>query len=172
MLKELVKATYKDDVMNVVNKLVNDRHDNVRMFAIKFFHKIPEEYEIDLILPFYEQLFEDKSWRVKHSVCDAIRDICIDISKRIGDQNVGKYVLHHYCNYMTDEEIQLRIRATQQLSHFILGAHITSENIIEHIIPIVNEMVESPNTDLREALAGSVLSLSNVLQTKKNTIDH
>jgi hypothetical protein len=73
---------------------------------------------------------------------------------------------------MTDEEIQLRIRATQQLSHFILGAHITSENIIEHIIPIVNEMVESPNTDLREALAGSVLSLSNVLQTKKNTIDH
>jgi len=56
------------------------------------------------VWPILKPCFEETSWRVKYVIANNIDKIVLSVGK----ENVKKYILGHYVNYLIDSECELK----------------------------------------------------------------
>ena len=66
------------------------------------------------IIPYIKKFAVDTSWRIRYLVADKI----MDISKGIGPENTKEHLISYYCQFLDDNESEVRTAALRRLTDF------------------------------------------------------
>ena len=76
----------------------------------------------------------DKSWRIRYLVADKI----MEISNGIGIENSKEHLTTYYCQFLEDNESEVRTAAVRRLQDF--GKILDAKTLITSVIPSLNKL--------------------------------
>ncbi|KAG7192821.1 uncharacterized protein KQ657_001278 [Scheffersomyces spartinae] len=162
-------------ISQMFQSLINDDQDSVKFLSIKvlisileFFDHAKDTLHNQEFLLYSLKLIEDKSWRVRYTAADYFSDI----AKHFSGEDLAK-LIDPFIALMKDNEGEVRKSIAKQLPSFcgLLNKYPTTKSsILAKIIPVVNELSQDPQENVRASLASSITELSPILQ-KQNTIN-
>lgn len=163
----------KSDLLLLLPVVVQDEQDSVRLLGIgacvSFCKILPKEDIKTSIVPLIRGGAEDKSWRVRHAVAENI----LEIEKlSIGDvTQIG--LVDIYTALLKDSEAEVKSAAVGKLKEFCetLLKDSRESITVKSFLPIVKEMINDPNIQVKISLAGVLMGLSPIIG-KVNTTEH
>jgi serine/threonine-protein phosphatase 2A regulatory subunit A len=166
-----------DIISKMFQHLINDDQDSVKFLSIdvlisilQFFQKINETSFNSEFLTSSLKLIKDDSWRVRYTAADRFSKIANNFSTNETDLF---QLIDPFISLMKDNEGEVRKAISKQLPDFsilLTKFPSTKSTILEKIIPIVNELSQDPQENVRASLASTITGLSPILE-KQSTID-
>lgn len=170
-----------DNEFQIISKmfihLINDDQDSVKFLSIdvliavlEFFDSINDSSHNSDCLSRSLKLIKDDAWRVRYTAADRFSKIAKNFTHN--EQDLSK-LIDPFISLMKDNEGEVRKAVAQQLPDFckLLTNFPSTKSIIESkIIPIVNELSQDPQENVRASLASTITGLSPIL-AKQSTID-
>ena len=166
-----------DIISKMFQHLINDDQDSVKFLSIdvlisilQFFQKINETSFNSEFLTSSLKLIKDDSWRVRYTAADRFSKIANNFSTNETDLF---QLIDPFISLMKDNEGEVRKAISKQLPDFAIlltKFASTKSTILEKIIPIVNELSQDPQENVRASLASTITGLSPILE-KQSTID-
>lgn len=173
------KVTNKDweIISQMFQSLIDDDQDSVKFLSIdvliailEYFQKINDHsYNSDFLINSLK-LISDESWRVRYTAADRFSRIAENFTNEEGDLNK---LIDPFISLMKDNEGEVRKAIAKQLPNFckLLNNYSNLKPIIPNkILPIVNELSQDPQENVRSSLALNVTELSSIL-SNQSTID-
>lgn len=166
-----------DSDLEIISKmfhhLINEAQDSVKLLSIDVLVSILEYFRLvndithnsDCLVSGLK-LIKDESWRVRYAAADKFSSIAVNFKEPEADLF---RLVNPFINLMKDNEGEVRKAIAKQLPGFC--ELLTDVKIIESkIIPVVNELSQDPQENVRASLASTVAGLSPILP-KETTID-
>lgn len=166
-----------DSDLEIISKmfhhLINEAQDSVKLLSIDVLVSILEYFRLvndithnsDCLVSGLK-LIKDESWRVRYAAADKFSKIAVNFTEPEADLF---RLVNPFISLMKDNEGEVRKAIAKQLPGFC--ELLTDVKIIESkIIPVVNELSEDPQENVRASLASTVAGLSPILP-KQTTID-
>lgn len=174
------KVTNKDweIVSQMFQSLIDDDQDSVKFLSIdvliailEYFQTINDQsYNSDFLINSLK-LINDESWRVRYTAADRFSKIAENF---INDEGDLLKLIDPFISLMKDNEGEVRKAIAKQLPVFckILDKFPNLKvAILNKILPVVNELSQDPQENVRSSLALNVTELSSIL-SKQATIDN
>ncbi|KAI5959151.1 TPD3 [Candida pseudojiufengensis] len=164
-------------ISKMFQHLINDDQDSVKFLSIdvlisilEFFQKIHEYSFNSDFLSSALKLIKDDSWRVRYTAADRFSKIACNF---IHNESDLFQLIDPFISLMKDHEGEVRKAIAKQLPSFcklLINFPSTKATILNKIIPIVNELSQDPQENVRSSLASTITELSPILE-KQSTID-
>ncbi|CUM65147.1 uncharacterized protein PRCAT00002774001 [Priceomyces carsonii] len=162
-------------ISQMFQHLINDDQDSVKFLSIdvlisilEFFQKIKDYTHNSEFLISSLKLIGDESWRVRYTAADRFTKI----ARNFTDGDLYK-LIEPFISALKDNEGEVRKAIAKQLPGFceLLNQHTnTKPAILKDIIPVVADLSQDPQENVRAALASTITELSPILE-KQATID-
>lgn len=81
---------------------------------IHFTKVLPMNKITQNVIPYIKKFAVDKSWRIRYLVADKITEI----SAGVGPENTKEHLVSYYCQFLDDNESEVRTAALRKLSEF------------------------------------------------------
>ncbi|KAJ6233156.1 protein phosphatase 2 (formerly 2a) [Anaeramoeba flamelloides] len=118
-----------------------------------------EQIIIQEIIPIFQTLSEDKSWRIRHKVSSSFCQFCSNLSEKI----ILEVLIGSYLDLLEDTEDEVRSIGSLKLFDFCELIKTNSKIITEKIVP----KIESLSTDscgfVKSSLAVSIVKISTLI---------
>lgn len=157
--------------------LIIDDQDSVKFLSIdiliailEFFTSVDDSSRNTELLAKTLTLIKDKAWRVRYTAADRFSKIAENFAS--SELDLTK-LIDPFIALIKDNEGEVRKAIAQQLPSFCqLLTKFPSTNLIieSKIIPVVNELSQDPQENVRASLASTITGLSPVL-ARQLTID-
>ncbi|KAG7665708.1 TPD3 [[Candida] subhashii] len=188
LLTEFTESSTIDQVNKVTNEdweiiskmfqqLINDDQDSVKFLSIdvliailEFFQKIHEYSFNSDFLSSALKLIKDESWRVRYTAADRFSKIARNF---VHNESDLYQLIDPFISLMKDHEGEVRKAIAKQLPDFaklLINFPSTKITILNKIIPVVNELSQDPQENVRASLASTITELSPILE-KQSTIE-
>lgn len=164
-------------ISKMFEHIINDDQDSVKFLGIdvlisilEFFKTINENSFNSDFLNSALKLMKDDSWRVRYTAADRFLKISENFTSNESDLT---QLIDPFINLMNDNEGEVRKAIAKQLPDFckLLTTYPqTKLTILNKIIPIVNELSQDSQENVRASLASTITGLSPILE-KQLTID-
>ncbi|EDK44836.1 protein phosphatase PP2A regulatory subunit A [Lodderomyces elongisporus NRRL YB-4239] len=164
-------------ISKMFQHLINDDQDSVKFLSVdvlisilEFFQKIQEYSFNSDFLSSALKLIKDDSWRVRYTAADRFSKIATNFAHN--EQDLFQ-LIDPFITLMKDHEGEVRKAIAKQLPAFcnlLTRYPPTKATILNKIIPVVNELSQDPQENVRASLASSITELSPILE-KQATID-
>lgn len=164
-------------ISKMFQHLITDDQDSVKFLSVdvlisilEFFQKINEYSFNSDFLSSALKLIKDESWRVRYTAADRYSKIARNFTHNELDlfQLIDPFIA-----LMKDHEGEVRKAVAKQLPVFcqlLTKFPLTKSTILNKIVPIVNELSQDPQENVRASLASTITELSPILE-KQATID-
>ncbi|EER30674.1 protein phosphatase PP2A regulatory subunit A [Candida tropicalis MYA-3404] len=164
-------------ISKMFQHLITDDQDSVKFLSVdvlisilEFFQKINEYSFNSDFLSSALKLIKDESWRVRYTAADRYSKIARNFTHNESDlfQLIDPFIA-----LMKDHEGEVRKAVAKQLPVFcqlLTKFPSTKSTILNKIVPIVNELSQDPQENVRASLASTITELSPILE-KQATID-
>lgn len=164
-------------ISKMFQHLITDDQDSVKFLSVdvlisilEFFQKINEYSFNSDFLSSALKLIKDESWRVRYTAADRYSKIARNFTHNELDlfQLIDPFIA-----LMEDHEGEVRKAVAKQLPVFcqlLTKFPLTKSTILNKIVPIVNELSQDPQENVRASLASTITELSPILE-KQATID-
>lgn len=160
--------------------LINDDQDSVKHLSVEvlvsileFFRLVGDSSHNLEFLVSSLKLVNDESWRVRYAAADKFASVSKNFVSNESDllKLVDPFIL-----LMKDNEGEVRKAIAKQLPEFCKLLHDNIQNsatdiVLTKIIPIVDELSQDPQENVRASLASTITGLAPILQ-KQSTIDN
>ncbi|MES1903300.1 MAG: protein phosphatase 2, regulatory subunit A, partial [Paramarteilia canceri] len=150
----------------VLNRLLHDDQDMVRVIALDGFTALidifkdcmTQEGQEIILLPVVSTVSFDNSWKVR-ILCS---QFLIKILTTMDYKLFIKLAEERYLGYLSDSEIEVRVRATSKMSDFVetINSNDQSTFIIQHLVPLIEVLLNTNSSFVKIALASSIIFLS------------
>lgn len=164
-------------ISKMFQHLINDDQDSVKFLSIdvliailEFFQKINEYSFNSDFLTSALKLIKDESWRVRYTAADRFTKIAKNFTNEESDLF---QLIDPFISLMKDNEGEVRKAIAKQLPSFcelLTKYQSTRATILSKIIPVVNELSQDSQDNVRASLASTITGLSPILE-KQSTID-
>lgn len=164
-------------ISKMFQHLINDDQDSVKFLSVdvliailEFFQKIHEYSFNSDFLSSALKLIKDDSWRVRYTAADRFSKIAINFTHNELDLF---QLIDPFISLMKDHEGEVRKAIAKQLPGFcklLTEYPPTKATILNKIVPVVNELSQDPQENVRASLASTITELSPIL-TRQPTID-
>ncbi|KAK6459709.1 armadillo-type protein [Scheffersomyces xylosifermentans] len=164
-------------ISKMFQHLINDDQDSVKFLSIdvliailEFFQKIHETSFNSDFLTSALKLIKDESWRVRYTAADRFTKIAANFTSEESDLF---QLIEPFIALMKDNEGEVRKAIAKQLPSFcqLLTKYPSSRTIVlTKIIPVVNELSQDAQDNVRASLASTITGLSPILE-RQATID-
>lgn len=160
-------------ISKMFHHLINDAQDSVKLLSIdvllsilRYFHLVQDLSHNSDCLVSALKLVKDESWRVRYAAADKFGDLAVNST----DTEADLYrLVDPFIALMKDNEGDVRRAIAKQLPAFC--KLLPDLRIIEtKIIPVVNQLSQDAQENVRASLASTVTGLSPILP-KQSTID-
>ncbi|MES1903120.1 MAG: protein phosphatase 2, regulatory subunit A, partial [Paramarteilia canceri] len=161
----------------VLNRLLHDDQDMVRVIALDGFTALidifkdcmTQEGQEIILLPVVSTVSFDNSWKVR-ILCS---QFLIKILTTMDYKLFIKLAEERYLGYLSDSEIEVRVRATSKMSDFVetINSNDQSTFIIQHLVPLIEVLLNTNSSFVKIALASSIIFLSKYV-TKTELTTH
>ncbi|ODV67727.1 ARM repeat-containing protein [Hyphopichia burtonii NRRL Y-1933] len=158
-------------------QLTNDDQDSVKFLSIdiliailEFFASVNDTSHNSDCLNRSLKLIGDDAWRVRYTAADRFSSIAKNFDAN--EQDLLK-LIDPFISLMKDNEGEVRKAIAQQLPDFcklLTNFPSTKSTIESKIIPVVNDLSQDPQENVRASLASTITGLSPIL-AKQSTID-
>lgn len=159
--------------------LINDDQDSVKHLSVdvlvsilEFFQLVDDHSHNLEFLVSSLKLVNDESWRVRYAAADKFASVSKNFVSSESDllKLVDPFIL-----LMKDNEGEVRKAVAKQLPEFCKLLHDNVQNsvdiVLTKIIPVVDELSQDPQENVRASLASTITGLAPILQ-KQSTIDN
>lgn len=166
-----------DVILKMFRHIINDDQDLVKFLGVdvllailEFFRKIDDYTYNGEFLQLALKLIKDESWRVRYTAADRF-------------SKIAEYFLHlepeltqliePFIDLMDDHEGEVRKAIAKQLPDFcklLTYYPLTRAIVLTKIIPVVTELAQDPQENVRALLALTITGLLPILE-KQSTID-
>ncbi|EGV64129.1 protein phosphatase 2A structural subunit [Yamadazyma tenuis] len=173
------KVTNKDweIISQMFQSLINDDQDSVKFLSIdvlisilEYFQKIQDQSHNSDFLVNSLKLMSDESWRVRYTAADRFNRI----AENFGNEEAKlTKLIEPFISLMKDNEGEVRKAIAKQLPAFCKSLNkyeALKPTILNKILPVVNELSQDPQENVRSSLALNITELSSIL-SKQSTID-
>ncbi|RCK57849.1 Protein phosphatase PP2A regulatory subunit A [Candida viswanathii] len=164
-------------ISKMFQHLITDDQDSVKFLSVdvlisilEFFQKINEYSFNSDFLSSALKLIKDESWRVRYTAADRYSKIARNFTHNELDLF---QLIDPFISLMKDHEGEVRKAVAKQLPVFcqlLTKFPLTKSTILNKIVPIVNELSQDPQENVRASLASTITELSPILE-KQATID-
>lgn len=164
-------------ISKMFQHLINDDQDSVKFLSVDvliaildFFQKIQEYSFNSDFLSSALKLIKDESWRVRYTAADRFSKIATNFTHNESDLF---QLIDPFIGLMKDHEGEVRKAIAKQLPSFatlLTKFPSTKITILNKIIPVVNELSQDPQENVRASLASTITELSPILE-KQATIE-
>ncbi|KAI3402818.2 TPD3 [Candida oxycetoniae] len=164
-------------ISKMFQHLLNDDQDSVKFLSVDvlisilvFFQKIHEYSFNSDFLSSALKLIKDESWRVRYTAADRFSKIASNFAPN--EQDLFQ-LIDPFISLMKDHEGEVRKAIAKQLPSFcqLLTKYPPAKaTILNKIIPVVNELSQDPQENVRASLASTITELSPILE-RQATID-
>lgn len=164
-------------ISKMFQHLINDDQDSVKFLSVdvliailEFFQKIHEYSFNSDFLSSALKLIKDDSWRVRYTAADRFSKIAVNFTHNELDLF---QLIDPFISLMKDHEGEVRKAIAKQLPAFcklLTEYPPTKATILNKIVPVVNELSQDPQENVRASLASTITELSPIL-TRQPTID-
>lgn len=158
------------DTVELLNILaVNDEQDSVRSLSVPALITMVEKNTNDSTLgnlyDVFQELTNDKSWRVRQQIADKYPTLQATLLKKIQGADVENTLVETYCNLVKDVESEVRQKA---VVHFgIVCTQFTEKNrkqiCTEHMLPILKNLVGDQMSQVKSNLGGALVDCARIL---------
>ena len=156
--------------------LTNDDQDSVKFLSIdvliailEFFHSIKEPSFNADFLESSLKLIKDQSWRVRYTAADRFTKIAVNFST---NEHELAQLIDPFISLTDDNEGEVRKAIAKQLPGFckLLSKYPSTKGaILNKIIPVVNELSQDDQDNVRAALATTITDLSPIIEKQATT---
>lgn len=159
-----------DNDLEIISKmfhhLINEAQDSVKLLSIDVLVSILEYFRLvndishnaDCLVSALK-LIKDESWRVRYAAADKFSNIAVNFKEPEADLF---RLIDPFVSLMKDNEGEVRKAIAKQLPGFC--ELVTDVKLIDSkIIPVVNELSQDPQENVRASLASTVAGLSPIL---------
>lgn len=164
-------------ISKMFQHLITDDQDSVKFLSVdvlisilEFFQKINEYSFNSDFLSSALKLIKDESWRVRYTAADRYSKIARNFTHNELDLF---QLIDPFISLMKDHEGEVRKAVAKQLPVFcqlLTKFPLTKSTILNKIVPIVNELSQDQQENVRASLASTITELSPILE-KQATID-
>lgn len=164
-------------ISQMFQKLINDEQDSVKFLSIdvlisilEYFQTIKDSSHNSDFLINSLKLMSDESWRVRYTAADRFNKIGENFTNE--ELNLSK-LIDPFISLMKDNEGEVRKAIAKQLPGFcrlLNNFDSLRPVILSKILPVVNELSQDPQENVRSALASNITELSLFL-SKQSTTD-
>lgn len=179
--KNIPPAKIVDNEIQIIFKmflhLIDDDQDSVKFLSIdvliailEFFDSINDASRNSECLARSLKLINDDAWRVRYTAADRFSKIAKSFVNNEQDLTT---LIDPFISLMKDNEGEVRKAIAQQLPDFckqLTNFPSTKATIESKIVPVVNELSQDPQENVRASLASTITGLSPILE-KQSTID-
>lgn len=170
-----------ETVTKMFHHIINDDQDSVKFLGVDVLIAILEVKSTrsessgdvsDSVSSFLDstlKLIKDDSWRVRYTAADRFAKIASNFNN---EQDLLK-LIDPFINLMNDNEGEVRKAIAKQLPSFcelLSNFNQTKSAILSKIIPIVDELSQDSQENVRASLASTITGLSPILE-RQSTID-
>lgn len=166
-------------ISQMFQNLINDDQDSVKHLSVdvlvailEFFQSVDDTTHNGEFLVSALKLINDDSWRVRYAAADKFAKVAKNFVTN--EENLTK-LIDPFIALMKDNEGEVRKAIAKQLPEFcqLLNVYTTSHqlDILNKIIPVVDELSQDPHENVRASLASTITGLAPILQ-KQSTIDN
>ncbi|CAJ0928846.1 unnamed protein product, partial [Mesorhabditis belari] len=168
---EFAKVLEKDAIVEEYNQmfldLVIDEQDSVRLLMVEaciaMSSVIPKADMVKHVKPALVALIEDKSWRVRYMVAEKF----VELQNALGgmDESTVNELVGYFTNLLKDAEGEVRGAAAQRIEGFCktLPEAFREQAIINHILPVIKELVSDQNQHVKGELASVIMGLGPIV---------
>lgn len=152
--------------------LVADDQDSVKFLSVevllsilKIFNDIKhDDSHNKKLLHYFLELCNNESWRVRYMISERFAPIVSYFTK----EDLNGPILDNFVSLLKDHEAEVRKSISKQIPE-VSKLLDNSTNIINKIIPQVEELVNDPNELVRAALASQIANLAPILGEQHTT---
>ncbi|CAH2350533.1 protein phosphatase PP2A regulatory subunit A [[Candida] railenensis] len=159
--------------------LINDDQDSVKHLSVEvlvsileFFQSVDDHSHNSEFLVSSLKLVNDESWRVRYAAADKFASVSKNF---VSNESDLLKLVDPFISLMKDNEGEVRKAVAKQLPEFCKLLHDNVQNsvdiVLTKIIPIVDELSQDPQENVRASLASTITGLAPILQ-KQSTIDN
>ncbi|KAI9490442.1 putative ser/thr protein phosphatase 2A regulatory subunit A [Zychaea mexicana] len=163
-LADFTEQMTPDEVINVslplFYKVAGDEQDSVRLLAvddmIAIAKMITARQRYEHLVPTFDSLTVDCSWRVKYMLATKF----VEVAEAFGNPIVRREFTTPYLILTKDPEAEVRTAVAGQISG--LAQYLDKEEVLERLLPCVQELTMDTNEYTRAALAKEVSGLAPI----------
>ncbi|ODV79355.1 ARM repeat-containing protein [Suhomyces tanzawaensis NRRL Y-17324] len=164
-------------ISKMFHHLINDDQDSVKFLSIdvliailEFFKNIGEDSFNSDFLTSALKLISDELWRVRYTAADRFSKIAENFESK--EEELFQ-LIDPFIKLMNDNEGEVRKAVCKQLPefcHLLIKYKSTKATILSKIIPVLNDLSQDNQENVRASLASSITKLSPILE-RQSTID-
>ncbi|KAJ3438597.1 protein phosphatase 2 (formerly 2a) regulatory subunit a beta isoform-related [Anaeramoeba flamelloides] len=118
-----------------------------------------EQIIIQEIIPIFQTLSEDKSWRIRHKVSSSFCQFCSNLSEKI----ILEVLIGSYLDLLEDTEDEVRSIGSLKLFDFCELIKTNSKIITEKIVPKIESLSIDSCDFVKSSLAVSIVKISTLI---------
>lgn len=158
-------------VLDMFLQLCQDDQDSVKLLAVDVAIALLSADSANFSQPLVEpvfQLLDNKSWRVRYQSADRFANLAKDFNLA-GDEKIElhKRFLQVFVRLTSDPEAEVRTGIAKQA--VLYAPQLTIDEIVEQIVPNLENLTNDVSESVREALAGNIAGIAPIIG-KENTV--